>query len=146
MGRNITEYYKTLTPEQRYEQSMKGKIASDAAKARKKSQREILKQLLALDVDDPKVAAYLKELGLPPSYSFAMALATIKKAVGDGVADIEAARYVRDTIGEKPTDTYNLGIQNKPIQALDMSKLSDAELEALADGLDDEAAVSAESE
>ena len=54
---------------------------------------------------------------------------------------MDAQRYVRDTIGEKPTDNYNLGIQNKPIKSLDMSQLSDEQLEALAEGLGDETAV-----
>ena len=52
--------------------------------------------------------------------------------------DIEAARYVRDTIGEKPTETTALQISNQPIRAMDLTQLSDAELEALADRADEE--------
>jgi hypothetical protein len=43
---------------------------------------------------------------------------------------------VRDTIGEKPTEQYNLAVQDKPIKALDLSGMTDEQLEALADSAD----------
>ena len=45
---------------------------------------------------------------------------------------------MRDTIGEKPTETTALQISNQPIRAMDLTQLSDAELEALADRADEE--------
>ena len=74
-------------------------------------------------------------LGIEPSIANAVNLAVLKRAQ---LGDIEAARYVRDTIGEKPTETTALQISNQPIRAMDLTQLSDAELEALADRADEE--------
>ena len=129
-GRSIAEYNNAATPEERAERARKAGKASAEARRKYRAMRDLLKQVLVLDVDDPDMAKAMKALGLEPSRANAIALNTVAKA---GVGDIEAARFVRDTVGEKPTDTYNLGISGKPIKSLDLSGLSDAELEALAD-------------
>lgn len=72
----------------------------------------------------------LEKLGLEPTYSNAIALQTICKAA---TGDIEAARFARDTAGDKPTEALRLALSDKPIAAMDLSQLSDAELSALAD-------------
>ena len=46
---------------------------------------------------------------------------------------------MRDTLGEKPTESFNLATTDRPIRSLDLSGYTDAELEAIADGLDDPA-------
>jgi hypothetical protein len=93
-----------------------------------------MKDILSLDVPDEAVRAKLEELGIDPSISNAISLSAIMKAVN--VGDIEAARFTRDTVGEKPTEALQMAITDKPIKSMDLSQLSDAELEALADGLD----------
>ena len=90
-----------------------------------------MKDILSLDVPDEAVRAELEKLGLDPSFSNAISMAAIMRAAN--VGDIEAARFTRDTVGEKPTEALQLGITDKPIKSLDLSQLSDAELEALAD-------------
>ena len=135
---NIQEYYGNLTQEQRLAINEKAQETKRENRRRYEAQQTLLKHILSMDVDDPDLAEKLVSLGLPPSNSVAMAMAAVKKAL---TSDMDAQRYVRDTIGEKPTDNYNLGIQNKPIKSLDMSQLSDEQLEALAEGLGDEAAV-----
>ena len=106
--------------------------ASNAGKANARkqralrTQREILRDLLR---------DALVETGMEPSIANAINFAVLRKAQ---LGDIEAARYVRDTIGEKPTETTALQISNQPIRAMDLTQLSDAELEALADRADEE--------
>ena len=73
--------------------------------------------------------------GMEPSIANAINFAVLRKAQ---TGDIEAARYVRDTIGEKPTETTAIQVSNQPIRAMDLTQLSDAELEALADRTDEE--------
>lgn len=124
------QYQPDFTADKARENARKGGIASGEARRKYKSQREILRHLLTLEVADQETADKLRELGLDPTYAQQMALAILTKG---GTGDVEAARFVRDTVGEKPTENYNLGVQGKPIKALDLSKLSDEELEALAD-------------
>lgn len=111
----------------------KGGVASGVAKRKKRTFRELIETVMTMEVDDPAVHAKLVELGLDPTHDMAITMAAIRKAEN---GDIEATRYIRDTKGEKPTEALQMAITDKPIKALDLSTLSDAELEALADGLD----------
>lgn len=131
---DIRDWQATLSPEERSERARVAGKASVAGRRKYKTMRETLRVLLSLDVTDPKMAEGLKALGLDPSFSNAIGLSVIQKAATLG--DVEAARFARDTVGEKPTEAFNLGISNSPVKALDLSKLSDAELEALADQAD----------
>ena len=108
----------------------KGGVASGEAKRRKRTFRELIELVMTMEVDDPAVHAKLTELGLDPTHDMAITMAAVRKAE---TGDIEATRYLRDTKGEKPTEALNLGITGKDVKSLDLSKLSDAELEALAD-------------
>ena len=111
----------------------KGGVASGVAKRKKRTFRELIETVMTMEVDDPAVHAKLVALGLDPTHDMAITMAAIRKAEN---GDIEATRYIRDTKGEKPTEALQMAITDKPIKALDLSSLSDAELEALADGLD----------
>lgn len=111
----------------------KGGVASGVAKRRKRTFRELIETVMTMEVDDPVVHAKLRELGLDPTHDMAITMAAVKKAEN---GDIEATRYLRDTKGEKPTEALQMSISDKPIKSLDLTQLSDAELEALADGLD----------
>jgi hypothetical protein len=124
-----------FTPEQRRAWAVKAGTARGEQLKRQKTLRELYRSAMALDVQDPETAEQLESLGLKPTYANAIVLSSLLKA---GRGDIEAARFVRDTIGEKPTETMNLGVSNTPVKALDMTKLSDAELEALADRSDED--------
>lgn len=131
---DIRDWQATLTQEERTECARNAGIASAAARRKYKSFRDCMKDILSLDVPDEAVRAKLEELGLDPSFSNAISMAAIMRAAN--VGDIEAARFTRDTVGEKPTEALQLGITDKPIKSLDLSQLSDAELEALADQAD----------
>ena len=92
--------------------------------------REVLRQLMAMDTSDPDMHELLVKLGLEPTNDNAVSLAQILQATQKREA--ESARFIRDTLGEKPTEAYNIGI-SKPIQAMDLGGMSDEELAALAD-------------
>lgn len=123
------------TPEQRRAWASKAGQASARKQRALRTQREILRDLLKADCSDDGIRDALIETGMEPSIANAINFAVLRKAQ---TGDIEAARYVRDTIGEKPTETTALQISNQPIRAMDLTQLSDAELEALADRADEE--------
>jgi hypothetical protein len=50
-----------------------------------------------------------------------------------GRGDTEAARFVRDTVGERPSQAVELSATERAVDADSVADLSDAELAALAD-------------
>ena len=63
-------------------------------------------------------------------YQAAVFWSQLKKAIN--CADTEAAKYVRDTAGYKPTESMQIGnLDDKPFETLDLSKLSNDELRAM---------------
>ena len=124
----LMEYYSQLSPEQRTEQCRKAGIAGREARRKYRTQRELLSLILSSPIEDKEKAKKLKEAGFPATYGGAMAFAATAKAV-DG--DIEAARFVRDTVGEKPTESYQMNVTDKPVKSLDLTQLTDEELEAM---------------
>lgn len=127
---------RTPTAEEAREIGRKGGLASAAARERKKLMRETLSELMMSDAVPAEIKAALEETGTKVDVQGAILLAMARKAM---TGDVEAARFVRDTMGQKPTETFNLAVSDKPVKAMDMSSLSDKELEALADQADDEA-------
>ena len=118
------------TPEQlRAQTSRAGKASGEARRQRKKF-RESLLTILALDVDDPELYAKLVALGLDPTRQTAIDLAQVRKAAQ---GDTDAARFIRDTVGEKPSDQVEIGgLADRPIETIDLTKLSDDDLRKLA--------------
>lgn len=123
-----------LTPERARENGRKGGLASAESRRHRKQLRTLLSQCMTNVVTDEDVKHTLIDAGYEPSFENAMTLAALVKAAR---GDIEAMRYVRDTLGEKPTETYNLAMEARPIKAIDLSDKTDQELEALADQLDE---------
>lgn len=120
--------FKDLTPEQRTANGIKGGKASGEAKRKNRRLRDIAKIMLGAMVDDPELANRLTNVGLNQTYADAMVLAQVAKAVN---GDNDSFRTIRDTIGEKPTDAYNLSIIDKPVASMDLRNLSDEELNAM---------------
>ena len=131
----ITAYNAGLSPEQRREQAIRAGQASGAARQAHRLFKDILKDILSAPItDEDEAFAALKALGFErPRHEDAIMLAASKKAA---TGDIEAVRFLRDTLGEKPTEAFNMNLTGKPVKSLDLSKLSDEELEALADKSD----------
>ena len=123
------------TAEERTERARAAGFASGVARRKKRLMRETLASMMTSPVPVEDIAVALSAAGFPNSYECAIAFAALNKAAS---GDIEAARFVRDTLGEKPSEQMQLDVTSKPIQSLDLTKLSDAELEALADGLTDD--------
>lgn len=73
-----------------------------------------------------------------PTGSDALMLAQFVKACK---GDTEAARYVRDTAGERPSDQVQLITSDKPIDADFVTELSDEQLALLAESRDSSVAL-----
>lgn len=94
-----------------------GGIASGKARREKKLMRETLDMLLSMpmkngkfaDVDNIRSFASLK--GKNISVQEAILIAQVQKAMK---GDTRAAEYVRDTIGQKPTDSVDMNM-NVPV-------------------------------
>lgn len=123
-----------LTAEKARELGRAGGLASGQARRQRRLMRETLNVLLTAPVEDATAAAKLEAAGLPADLQGGMIYAVLRRALS---GDVEAARFIRDSSGEKPTEAFNLSVSQKPIQSMDLSQLSDEELARLADGLDD---------
>ncbi len=108
----------------------KGGVKSGESRRKRKTFRESLLTILSMPVDDPAVAEALKTLGLPDDFQSAIDLAQATKA---RKGDTDAARFIRDTVGEKPREELELGnLDARPFETLDLSRLNDDQLRALA--------------
>lgn len=90
-----------------------GGIASGRARREKKMMRETLDMLLALPLKGGKVADvetirnYAALKGKNISVQEAILIAQVNKAMK---GDTRAAEYVRDTMGQKPTDSVDMNM------------------------------------
>ena len=130
---NIKDWTSGLSPEERVEHARQAGQKSGATRRAHRLFRDIAKEILATPMEPGELADALEKLGLDANRENAMMLAAANKAA---LGDIEALRFLRDTVGEKPTEAFNIGVTGKPIKSLDLSGLSDEELEALADSID----------
>lgn len=105
------------TKEEQREIARMGGIASGKARREKKMFRETLESLLTMPmksgegmcIDDIQNFAAIK--GQNISVQEAILIAQVQKAMK---GDTRAAEYVRDSIGEKPTDNMNMSV-NLPV-------------------------------
>lgn len=103
-----------MTPEQRAAYGKQGGIASGEAKRRKKALKETLNVLLDMpmksgknaDIESIKNFAALK--GKNINVQEAMAISMIQRALK---GDVNAANWVRDTSGQKPTDKVDMKME-----------------------------------
>ena len=117
-----------LTQEELSERGRKAGIASGEARRLRRTQADILRQILVLDYTDPERRKLLMQLGLTGSFADAINLSVLEKAAK---GDVEAARYMRDTIGEKPREDMQVSVLDTPVEQLNMSELTDEELNAI---------------
>lgn len=131
---NINDWNAGLSAEQRTANAKVAAAASAEARRAHRLFKDILKDVLTADLSkDDEMTKALETLGLKPTHENALMLASVLKAK---TGDIEAVRFVRDTLGEKPTEAFNLSVSDRPIKSLDLGTLTDQELEALADQAD----------
>ncbi len=104
------------------------------ARHKSRSPKEGLKQILALEVNDPELSGQLQALGVDTTFSNAIALAFVQRAIK---GDKDAARFVRDAVEESaPKAEKGAAPAQTNVRALELEGLSDAELEELADMTD----------
>ena len=131
----IEDGWKNLVPvnqrskeEQRQIQSAGGK-ASGESRRRRKTQAEIIRQIMDLTLTPEEGGAALQALGLDPTWATDANVAVMQKA---RKGDVESLRYLRDTIGEKPRDGLEIGnLDGQPLSTIDLSTLSDDQLRAM---------------
>ena len=120
------------TPEELHEITSKGGIASGVARRRYKSMRECAKACLQMQLlDEDAIKGELAKRGLETTGGQAVVLAQLIKA---NMGDTDAAKFVRDTAGEKPREGIEIGnLDGKPLESIDLSALTDEQLKALAE-------------
>ena len=86
----------------------------------------------------------LEQMGVEPTYAALILSAVVRRA--SEKADMDSLRFIRDTLAgpeaeEAPESEHPAGGDRpkaRPVRSLELEKLSDAELAALADQTDDE--------
>lgn len=125
---NLRPFHERPEAEQREIRSMGGK-ASQAKQKRRRTQAEIIRQIMDLKLTPEEGAEKLEALGLDPTWATDANVAVMQKARR---GDVESLRYLRDTIGEKPRDGLEIGgIEGQPVSTIDLTALTDDQLRAM---------------
>lgn len=91
------------------ENGRKGGIASGEAKRKKKAMKEAFELMLSLPLKDEKANAFLDWLGIPEEErdnQMGIVVSMYKEAVTHG--SVQAAAFIRDTIGENPKEKVEI--------------------------------------
>ena len=127
-----TEGAHVLTPEER----KLGHQASCRTKRRRTLIRDSLQSILAAQCTDADIRRACEEIGIDDaSFADAIAFAMVHKG---SKGDVDAARFVRDSSGERPTQAVELAVDERPVAELDLGSMSDEELMRLAEQRSDE--------
>jgi hypothetical protein len=123
--------------EEARERGRKGGIKSGEARRRRKRLRETVSMLLSLPPGFSEQKNALMALGIDEADCNNQTLVAISMIQAAAAGDVKAATWLRDTVGEKPTDKVEASVQR--VNPLDekLADLSTEELRELA-GLDDE--------
>lgn len=138
MGKeNLIQYRSSLTPEERRERAVVAGKASGIARRKRREMRNILSDFMGADVTEPQLFQLLEDAGLPTTQEAAICFAAVKKAQ---TGDIEACRFVRDTLGERPAAGLTMMAYSgdNTFDRIDLSLLSNDELMVLAAGVNTE--------
>lgn len=124
---------KTFTAEERKKNSSKGGKASAKAKKERKRANEILDIFLSMPLKKRKEAeieqikAFEELKGKNITVNEAIQLKQVQKALN---GDLASATYIRDTVGDKPSDNLNVNAEVKN----PFKDLTTEELRKLANG------------
>lgn len=118
---------KTFTPEERRINSSKaGKISAQRKKERKRS-KEILEIFLEMPLKKRKnaeieeIKAFEELKGKNITVNEAIQLKQVQRALN---GDLSSATYIRDTVGDKPSDNVNVKAEvNNPMKDLTTEEL-----------------------
>lgn len=109
----------------------RGGIKSGEIRRAKKDMKTLARYILDTPLaTEDDIRAELESRGIPKTEAAAVLLAQLRRA---RTGDTEAARFLRDTSGQKPVDNVAIGnLDDKPFETLDLSQLSDEQLKTLA--------------
>ncbi len=127
------DFGKSFTPEERKKNSSKGGKASVKAKRERKRANEILNIFLSMplkkrknaEIDEIKAFEELK--GKNITVNEAIQLKQVQRALN---GDLASATYIRDTVGDKPSENVNVNAEVKN----PFKDLTTEELRKLANG------------
>ena len=126
-GNPPEDFGKTFTDEERKKNSAKGGVKSGESRREKKRAKEILDIFLSMplkkrkeaEIEDIKAFEELK--GKNISVNEAIQLKQVQRALN---GDLASATYIRDTVGDKPTDNVNINAEvNNPFKNLTTEEL-----------------------
>jgi DNA-binding TFAR19-related protein (PDSD5 family) len=135
MRERLDKYKAGLTAEQLHDQAVAaGKKSAEARKDKKEREHTIsaaLKELMTEDHLTAEMRERLSQRGIVnPDGAMAIALAMHDRAAMTG--DPAAARFVAEYTDGKPADKVQIsGLDGKPIEAIDLTKLTDDQLQEL---------------
>ena len=98
--------------------------------AKKKAFKNLAKAMLETELPDDEFKAALIQAGFDQTdYQAGVLLAQLRKAL---IGDTEAAKFVRDSSGQKPTESLQVGqLEDTPVTEMDLTQLSTAELQQM---------------
>lgn len=118
---------KTFTPEERRANSSKGGKASGRARREKKRANEILNIFLTMplkkrkEADIEEIKAFEELRGKNITVNEAIQLKQVQRALN---GDLASATYIRDTVGDKPSENVNVNAEVKnPLKDLTTEEL-----------------------
>ena len=117
-----------LTPEQIHERNSAGGVAAAAAKRHRKAMREVARAMLDTELRaNDELRKELGERGFRDyTEAAALLLAQLNRA---RAGDTEAAKFLRDTSGQRPADQVAIGgFDDLPVDSLNLSELTDEQL------------------
>ena len=136
-GNPPEDFGKTFTTEEYKENGRKGGIASGKAKREKKRAKEILNIFLAMplkkrkEADIEEIQAFEQLKGKNITVNEAIQLRQVQRALN---GDLNSACYIRDTVGDKPSENVNVNAEVKN----PFKDLTTEELRKLVNGEDTE--------
>lgn len=124
----------TMSPEERHEACVRGGKKSQENFRRRRYMREMAQEILQMKLQKAdEVKEVLRAGGFTEedcNYAAGIIMTQTLKAMS---GDTKAAEFVRDTSGQKPTDSLVVGnLDDQPFELIDLGALSDAELKELA--------------
>lgn len=147
--RSVKEQYPQLTAVGRFaydkkaasEAGKKGIVITNQIRRKRRLLKDAAQQILSADIsklpvpemEDIRLALHVLGVEDITGADALMLAQYIRAAKGD----TEAARFVRDTSGEKPSVSVDVNASDRPVDAEMLGAMSDAELAALADGQQD---------
>ena len=117
-----------LTAEQIRERNVAGGLAASAAKRHRKAMREVARAMLETELQaNDELKKELGERGFKDyTEAAAVLLAQLNRA---RAGDTEAAKFLRDTSGQRPADQVAIGtFDDLPFDSLNLSELADEQL------------------